>query len=117
MFSCTFLLSFAAFIFLISAAPKWHQLQDYTFDQYTKDFKKVYTPKERTLRRLTFEQRLKEHKIHNADKTKTWKVGVNHLTDRTPEELESLLGGIKANHQLKNFGKVCFFLLFFSFSY
>lgn len=102
----TFLISFLAFVALIHAAPKWHQLEDYSFEQYTKDFKKIYTPKEKAHRRTIFEQRLKEHRIHNADKTKTWKVGVNHFTDHTQEEFESLLGGLKAHSKLKRFGKV-----------
>jgi hypothetical protein len=65
----------------------------YTFDAYTKEFNKLYaSAAEREFRRGTFEARLAKIRAHNADPTKTWKEGVNHLTDRTESEFRSLLG-------------------------
>lgn len=44
------------------------------------------------MRRAAFEKRLNKIRQHNADPTKTWKEGVNHLTDRFDHEFRRLLG-------------------------
>lgn len=58
-----------------------------------KEFNKVYASlEEREARRAVFEARLAKIRAHNADPTKTWKEGVNHLTDRHEHEFRRLLG-------------------------
>ncbi len=76
-----------------AATTRWHQLHDYTFEAYEAEFGKVYaTAKERAMRRELVETELARVRRHNADPTKTWKEGVNHLTDRTPSEFKSMRG-------------------------
>jgi len=48
--------------------------------------------KKKNLRRIVFNTRLSKILRHNADLTKTWKEGVNHLTDRTEKEIQVKLG-------------------------
>lgn len=82
---------------LASAKTKWHQLGSYTFEDYEKEFMKVYaSPAERTLRKALVTQRLIAINQHNADPTKTWKNGVNHLSDLTEAEFQLRLGYNKA---------------------
>ncbi len=65
----------------------------YSFEAYAKEFNKVYASlEEREARRAVFEARLAKIRAHNADPTKTWKEGVNHLTDRHEHEFRRLLG-------------------------
>lgn len=81
--------------FSMGAAAKtlWHQLDDYTFENYITEFGKQYeTAEEHATRQAIFQQRLTEIQRHNRDASKTWKEGVNHLTDRTPAEFGHLLG-------------------------
>eukprot|EP01094_Clydonella_sp_ATCC50884_P011224 TRINITY_DN2101_c0_g1_i1.p1 TRINITY_DN2101_c0_g1~~TRINITY_DN2101_c0_g1_i1.p1 ORF type:complete len:389 (+),score=82.54 TRINITY_DN2101_c0_g1_i1:38-1168(+) len=75
------------------ARPKWHELDGYTFADYERDFGKSYgTPQERTHRASLFSARLQAIRRHNADASKSWKEGVNQLTDRTDEEIAMLRG-------------------------
>jgi len=86
-------LLFLAALIVLCVATKWHELDTYTFEKYETEFKRSYiTPTERFHRKSLFERRLAEIKAHNTNPGKTWKRGVNHLTDRTDEELKSLRG-------------------------
>jgi len=71
---------------------KWHQLEGYSYDKYLEEYNKVYDAKETEYRRRIFEERLERIKAHNNDITKTWKEGVNHMTDWTEQEFSMLLG-------------------------
>jgi len=78
---------------LVSASTKWHQLEEYSFKQYISEFKKVYsTVEEMEFRKSIFEASLESIKEHNSNPNFSWKEGVNHLTDRTEEEFNKLLG-------------------------
>jgi len=77
---------------LASAKTQWHELEGYTFHDYAKEFNKRYEPSEIKMRREIFEARLAKIMAHNRDSTKTWKEGVNQLTDRTEKELKTLRG-------------------------
>jgi hypothetical protein len=68
----------------------------YTYDRYLIDFEKTIDSSEYEWRKEIFETRMEEIRSHNHDTTKTWKLAVNHLTDRTPVELKSLRGRTKA---------------------
>jgi len=74
-------------------AVKWHQLGSYTFDHFRAEFQRDYQSHEEfNLRKGLFEKRLYEIKRHNADPTKSWKMGVNKFTDLTEEEFKRHLG-------------------------
>jgi cathepsin L len=77
------------------AAPKWHQLTaDYSFAQYKADFGKAYaTDAEHAMRAQLFAAALKAALAHNADKTASFKKGVNELSDRTDAEFQKRNGG------------------------
>eukprot|EP01114_Cavostelium_apophysatum_P023907 TRINITY_DN916_c0_g1_i1.p1 TRINITY_DN916_c0_g1~~TRINITY_DN916_c0_g1_i1.p1 ORF type:complete len:371 (-),score=74.53 TRINITY_DN916_c0_g1_i1:38-1150(-) len=87
------LITLAAILAVALAKTKWHQLDDYTFEKYVKEHRKVYeTHEEERMRRNIFNQNLARIKAHNRDTTKTWKEGVNHFTDRTEEEFARVRG-------------------------
>jgi len=75
------------------SATSWNQLDNYSFTQYMREFKKTYSNlKEFSQRKKTFDERLTQIKAHNLDNTKSWKMGVNKYTDRTEQELNQVLG-------------------------
>jgi len=87
------ILLLALLVCLASAKTQWHQLDTYSFDDYRAEFNKQYaSTEELQLRKVVFEKKLEEIRAHNKDTTKTWKAGVNHFTDRTPDEFRSRLG-------------------------
>uniref|UniRef100_A0A6B2L7P3 Peptidase C1A papain C-terminal domain-containing protein n=1 Tax=Arcella intermedia TaxID=1963864 RepID=A0A6B2L7P3_9EUKA len=78
---------------LAVARPQWHQLHEYSFEQYEQEYGKVYgTEQERLIRKKIFEEKLEEFKAHNSDPSKSWKKGVNHFTDLTDAEFKRMLG-------------------------
>eukprot|EP01126_Amoeba_proteus_P005136 TRINITY_DN1169_c0_g2_i3.p1 TRINITY_DN1169_c0_g2~~TRINITY_DN1169_c0_g2_i3.p1 ORF type:complete len:229 (+),score=52.18 TRINITY_DN1169_c0_g2_i3:82-768(+) len=81
-----------ALFFAVCSATSWQELEHYTFEDYEKEFSKFYTKEERQGRELIFTVRLAEILKHNQDVSKSWKLGVNPLTDRTEEEFNALLG-------------------------
>jgi len=85
--------------------PKWHEIESssYNFEQYCRDFHKRYTDDMYSIRKAIFKQRLNEYKIHNLDTTKSWKKGINHLTDQTDCEIKKLLGGVVSDLSSRNF--------------
>jgi len=85
------LLAFLVFV-IVYGFPKWHELDDYTFENYINDFHKDYSYKESIERQKIFEKNLKDIKEHNKDPVFTWKKGVNQFTDKSPEEFQRLLG-------------------------
>eukprot|EP00051_Salpingoeca_urceolata_P026979 m.479525 g.479525 ORF g.479525 m.479525 type:complete len:396 (+) comp21496_c0_seq1:157-1344(+) len=79
----------------------WRELpaeskHEYTFGDFVTEFARDYSGDELAQRRHIFEQRLQEIHTHNSDATATYTKGVNHLTDRTEEELKAMLGYRKA---------------------
>lgn len=78
---------------LVLAAPKWNKLENYTFEDYTKDFNKEYTSgsSEYSTRESIFEKNIKEIKSHNAN-TNGFRQGINQFTDSTEEEIVKNLG-------------------------
>lgn len=78
---------------------RWHELEAKAYDhaQYVAEFGKAYaSAEEHAMRKEVFEGRLARIMAHNRDTTKTWKEGVNHLTDRTDGELKAMMGYKKA---------------------
>jgi len=79
---------------VLAAPPRSHQLtKDYSFEQYRRDFGKAYdSPAELVAREAVFQGKLKKILAHNADGKQSYKMGVNHLTDRFPAEVKRLMG-------------------------
>jgi len=78
--------------FSIAERTRWFQLENYSFRDYVEEYKKSYSSEEYIFRKKIFDDNLVEIQRHNQDKTKTWKKGVNHLTDFSEEEFKKLLG-------------------------
>lgn len=72
---------------------KWHQLDQYDFEQYVAEHNKNYDLNEYQQRKAIFDAKLIEIKKHNSDLSNTWKMGVNHMTDWSDSEFNKLLGG------------------------
>ena len=63
------------------------------FEQYKVKFDKNYnTEQENQYRLMIFEANLKKIQEINNNPKNTWKAAVNHLTDRLPDEIISLMG-------------------------
>jgi len=97
---------FAVLIVLALAAKttKWYDLKqkNYDFSHYVSEYKKVYSnSNEYNIRKSIFEANLATILAHNADPFSSWKMGVNHLTDRTEEEYNKLLGYKRQSHTPK----------------
>jgi hypothetical protein len=75
------------------AKTTWDALDHYSFDRYVVEFNKAYASDDEVVsRRAIFESRLAAIKAHNRDASKSWKQGVNQLTDRSEAEIRQLLG-------------------------
>jgi len=85
--------------------PSWRELDGYTFEQYKVDFSRRYADDaEEAVHRQAFEENLAKVMEHNADTSKTWRMGVNHLTDRPPHHLKQLHGYHKPSGMLRRSG-------------
>lgn len=73
--------------------PKWHELTaEYNFERYVVDFNKQYSATERVQRKKNFDRNLAQVLAHNAG-SHSYKMGVNHMTDHSEEELTGMRGG------------------------
>jgi len=71
----------------------WHQLDEYTFEQYVEEYDKDYAVgKEWTWREARFNDELARLREHNKDETKTWKEGINKFSASTEEEINTFKG-------------------------
>ena len=93
-----------AVVCLAYGKTTWDNLDNYTFDKYCKEFGKRYSGEEYELRKQVFEERLESIRAHNKDETKSWKRGVNHLSDKTEEVRHPILMNIL--NLFKEFGKL-----------
>jgi len=75
--------------------PTHRELDHYTFDKYIRDFRKghIAGTHEYGMRKALFDTELNVVRAHNADKTKTWKKGVNMFSDWTLAEKRTRLYG------------------------
>ena len=72
---------------------------DYTFEHYKIEFKKSYrTEAEHKIREMIYNESLKKVNEINSNKSYTWKAAINHLSDRIPSELDSLMGKNRDMH-------------------
>jgi len=82
-------LLFLALVALAFAERVVHEdeLASYTFEQYVKDFEKVYVNDlDREVHELLFTKRLAEAITHNKDTRQSWKKGINRFSDMTESE-------------------------------
>lgn len=65
----------------------------YTFEEYKTAFARTYAAdsEEYSMRKRLFDERAAHVSSHNSQ-PHSWKLGINHLTDRTDEELRWLFG-------------------------
>jgi len=91
----------ALLIVATAAKTRWHELESkgYDFKQYLTEFQKEYSPNEYAMREKIFNENLQRIKQHNKNPHATWKNGVNHLTDSTPQELGALRGYRRATEK------------------
>jgi hypothetical protein len=71
----------------------WRKLdQGYTFENYEQEFARSYSQQsERNERKTIFELNLQEIIAHNSDPSNTWRRGLSDFTDRTQEEIRTLI--------------------------
>jgi cathepsin L len=89
-------ISLIVFVLLFSASlalkTRWNELKGYNFEKYVEEYNKLYSDaKEYELRKSIFEANFATINAHNAQSS-SYKMGVNHLTDRSTEEYKKLLG-------------------------
>lgn len=65
------------------------------FNDFTETFAKNYSVQEYDLRFDIFRNNLARIRAHNADPTKSWRMGINQFTDLTPEEFRMRYLGFK----------------------
>src|SRR5579863_577599 len=86
---------YGMFVLLLIAMAQ--TFQDMTFQQYMKQYQKLYAPSEKAFREQIYRRRMVDIIYQNSLST-GWKAGINQFTDRTDEELRAMLGtrpGIK----------------------
>jgi len=71
---------------------RWFHLEEYSYDKYVREYNKQYSPEEYQYRKQIFETRLNSIKKHNRDPTKTWKRGINQMSDWEDKQFSKLLG-------------------------
>jgi len=65
----------------------------YSYDEYLTDFEKAYeTSEDYAVHRAIYERNVASIISHNADKTQTWKKGVNFFTDMSTMEMRKYFG-------------------------
>ncbi|KAJ8599204.1 hypothetical protein CTAYLR_006371 [Chrysophaeum taylorii] len=82
---------FVSIAWAAAARPKWHELSNYTYASYVRDFSKTAS----AARREIFESRLGAIKAHNAGSSSSYKQGVNILTDLTESEIKAFKGLVR----------------------
>jgi cathepsin L len=89
-----FLVAFVAYLFVAVESRRSLALEseDYSFETYLREFGKNYQGAEYLLRKQIFQQQLNEVVKHNKESSKTWKKGINHMSDWTDSEFSQLLG-------------------------
>ena len=83
-----------------SARTTWRELDGYSFESYVTEFGKNYAAdsEEWSFRAVLFAERLEAVRAHNADASKTYKMGVNQFTDGTAEEFKAAKGYAGTSH-------------------
>ena len=88
-------MKFAVVAALLGVAQSYEAMteEDYAFMKFVSDYSRSFATKaEYDMRAQIFKGRVAEHKRHNSQEGVTSTQGVNHLTDRTDDEIKQLLG-------------------------
>lgn len=85
----------------VAAKTTWNQLDNYTFEQFTKEFGLKYESSELASRRSLFTAELARVRTHNA-KNLSWKEGVNKFSAMTAEEKKAFHGRAKRTTQVQH---------------
>ena len=102
----TYLALIAAAVALLgadAARPKWSELsENYSYEQYLADFGKAAPARsEYDARKARFEAQLAATLRHNADKTASWKRGINHMSDWSDSEHAALRGRLPSTWAIR----------------
>eukprot|EP01065_Artemidia_motanka_P024044 TRINITY_DN286_c0_g1_i1.p2 TRINITY_DN286_c0_g1~~TRINITY_DN286_c0_g1_i1.p2 ORF type:complete len:390 (+),score=158.88 TRINITY_DN286_c0_g1_i1:72-1172(+) len=77
------------------AKTSWRDLEmnpGYSFADYVKEYGKKYTPTEWLKHEQVFLATLSRIRAHNADKSQTYKMGLNQFTDWSADEMKQMKG-------------------------
>eukprot|EP01040_Poterioochromonas_malhamensis_P013231 gene13231-14528_t len=85
----------AAFFAITAARPSLEQLDNYTFEQYIKEYNLSFKEDELPQRRALFQSEIQRIKAHNA-RNSSWKEGVNKFTVMTAAEKKAFFGHSKS---------------------
>ncbi|RNF22358.1 cysteine proteinase [Trypanosoma conorhini] len=85
-------LTASAALVVPTGGPMPKNLDGYNFDRFLREFGKVYDANEYVRRRTVFERTLAKVRAHNAAGGHLYVMGINHMSDWTPEEFASLNG-------------------------
>jgi len=80
-----------------------NDLEGYSFEEYMRDFDKVYPSEELSFRKSLFQARVALIQEHNSNPVYTWKMGVNKFADMTVEEQKAFRGFNKRMPNLNNY--------------
>jgi len=94
-----------ALVALAKCHTRWNELADYSFEKYIVEYSKTYSGDELYSRKALFEASLSKVSEHNKDSSKTYKLGINHLSDWSEKELKQLLGYKKSSETIANINK------------
>jgi hypothetical protein len=78
--------------------PTWRDLDNYTFDNYVRDFDMNYSSAEIETRRQLFLTELSRVRAHNRQNL-SWKEGINQFSALTKAEKKGNLGRSKSHAQ------------------
>lgn len=92
------LLSLLALVALVAARPSSQELENYSFEQFVKDFNLNYAPAEIPTRKALFEAEVARIRAHNA-RNLSWKEGVTKFTAMTTAEKKAYFGRSKGMHK------------------
>ena len=85
--------SLLAFLLFVSAAPLPSHPESREFLDFISKYNRVYVdPEERALRSRIFERNLAKINLINSNPNYTWTAGINHLADRSTDEMAKLKG-------------------------
>jgi hypothetical protein len=85
--------SLLAFLLFVSAAPLPSHPESREFLDFISKYNRVYVdPEERALRSRIFERNLAKINSINSNPSYTWTAGINHLADRSTDEMAKLKG-------------------------
>lgn len=85
-------------VVVVASRPTWNDLNNYSFDQFIKDFNFDFKESEIQLRRSLFHAELARVRAHN-EKNLSWKEGINKFSAMTSAEKKAFTGRSKGHSQ------------------